>query len=241
VSAPSAPALARGEAHVWLARTGAGAKSALAACEDLLDPREQARKARFRPADKRREFAIAHALVRVALSRYADVPPRAWRFVENAHGRPEIAGPAGVPPLRFNLSHADGLAACAIALENDIGVDVESCSRAVDLRVASRFFARDEVRALEALPAARRARRFLELWTLKEAYIKARGLGLALPLRSFAFDLAPGRPPAVRFLDELGDDPARWRFTVRTLPSGHLLALAGSGIELKSVIGDCDW
>ena len=192
--------------------------------EALMSPDERARHARFVfPADQH-IYLVARALVRNTLSKYADVEPREWTFRAGSHGRPEIAGPGGVPPLRFSLSHTAGLVALAVALQVDVGIDVEGVnSRASGRDLARRYFASSEAEGLEALPPERQGRAFLEYWTLKEAYIKATGLGLSMPLKSFAFQLAD--PPAITF--ESGtNDPGEWHFFRLDLGAHHMSALA---------------
>ena len=123
-------------AHVWLARPEALADAALQArCRGLLSEDEIARHGRLRSAAVRALFLTAHAMKRSALSHYGGVSPESWRFEANAWGRPEITGPAGAPPLRFNLSHTTGLAACVVTRDADCGVDVESLDRRRDPRV----------------------------------------------------------------------------------------------------------
>ncbi len=225
--------------HVWLAVPEAiRDRARLDAYRELLSPEELVRYRRFRFERHRHAFLVSHALLRCTLSRYADVAPQAWGFVENEHGRPEIATPARVPPLRFNLSHTEALCACAVTLTRDLGVDVETHTRRrVNLEVADRFFTDEESRALRELAPHEQPGRFLELWTLKEAYIKARGMGLALSLRRFAFRIVDGQP-AVNFLEGLEDDPAQWQFELRRLEPAHVLAIAartppGQSLELE--------
>ena len=99
-------------------------------------------------------------------------------------GKPTIAHPKDIAPLSFNLSHTERLIVCLVALDREVGVDAEDTERAGEtVEVADRFFSPTEVAALRALPAQSRRRRFFQYWTLKEAYIKARGMGLSLPLK----------------------------------------------------------
>ncbi len=157
---------------------------------ELLASDELARHQRFFLGKDRHLFLVAWALVRTTLSRYADVDPRDWTFATNPHGRPQIIGPSGVPPLRFNLSHTPGLIACIVAAERDVGVDVENTRRhTAGPDIARRFFANAEVEALELLPEDRQQEAFFEYWTLKEAYIKAVGVGISLGLGRFSFAL----------------------------------------------------
>ena len=193
----------------------------------LLTADEAARGARFVRARDRETFVVARALVRCQLSQYGPVAPAQWRFVTNAHQCPFVdPEQAGEPPLYFNLSHADGLVALAVRRGHRVGVDVERISRPVLDDLPERHFAPDEVRDLRRLPAADQARAFFDYWTLKEAYIKARGLGLALPLDQFAFTLHPTAPPTVRFAPGFDDDVRRWQFWQAWATPDHRLALA---------------
>jgi 4'-phosphopantetheinyl transferase len=226
-----------GEAHLYTVRLSEASDPALlAAYRDLLSPEEQARGDRYLFERNRHEHVVAHALKRLCLSRYAPVAPRAWRFAIGERGKPEIEAPPS--PLRFNLSHTDGLVACLVARDADVGVDVETVARGTDMAgVASRFFAEPEVEALLALPAQAHKRRFFEYWTLKEAYIKARGLGLAIPLGDFWFTLAPPAQPVIGFAPALEDRPDRWRFFQGFLEPSFQLAAAveATGIEPRLV------
>jgi 4'-phosphopantetheinyl transferase len=162
------------------------------------------------------------------LSRYVALPPAAWRFVENDYGRPMIHPDHDVPLLRFNLSHSRGLVACAITLARDIGIDVECTHRREGISgIANRFFALQEVFELQARPETQRAACFFEYWTLKEAYIKARGMGLSLDLRNFAFLLLPEEAPIrVCFTGAIRDDPASWQFAAWSPTACYRAALA---------------
>lgn len=176
------------EMHVWLARPvpGPDRQGHLA----LLDTGELARYRRLRFADDRRLYLAAHVLVRRALSLYAAVEPAAWRFAARTHGRPEIAAPALPVRLRFNLSHTAGLAACVVSVDSDCGVDVECLAARRNLPgIAARVFAGPERRDLEAREgSADYVDRFYTYWTLREAWYKALGTGLAHADRSAWFE-----------------------------------------------------
>jgi 4'-phosphopantetheinyl transferase len=196
-------------------------------CRARVSREDLARIERSASADDRHLRLVSWALVRMVLSRHAPVASDAWRFRETEHGRPEIAEPAPAPPLRFNLSHTPGLAACVVARADDVGLDLEDVRRRADIRgITRRFFAPGEVAAIERLDDERRPMAFFERWTLKEAYLKARGAGISLPLAEVAFTLAPDRPPAVSFGPAIGDTPDSWQFAhVRPTPN-HLAAVA---------------
>lgn len=211
------------DVHVWVARTTGLDDAGRAARLALLDEGERARHARFRFERNRDEFLVAHALVRTALSRHDPRPPAAWRFEVGSHGRPE---PLDAGDLRFNLTHTDGLAAVAITRGRDVGVDAERVAREVEPELAERHFAPAELAALRGLTGPAWRARFFDLWTLKESYIKGRGLGLALDLRRFAFRLAPPAPPEVDIDPALEDRGDAWTFWLLDAGPEHRVAVA---------------
>jgi 4'-phosphopantetheinyl transferase len=127
--------------------------------------------------------------------------------------------------LSFNISHAGDWAVMAVGHAIDVGVDIEDCRRGAPLDLADRSFARSEAADLSRLPVAEQSSRFFELWTLKESYIKARGLGLAIPLDSFAFDLREKESVALACDPSCDDSPAGWHFKLARPDAGHLLSL----------------
>jgi 4'-phosphopantetheinyl transferase len=231
------------EVHLWhVDPVQVADQRLLAAYRALLSPAEHARTARFVFERGRHESLVTRALVRTTLSFYQpEVDPSAWQFVANPYGRPEIAAPACAPGLHFNVSHTDGRIVCLVAVGREIGVDVENSGRGAPLDVADRYFSPSEVADVRALPEAARPGRFFDYWTLKESYIKARGLGLQLPLDQFSFHLGPaelgsvqlgpaGRrqpsPITISFGPQIADDPATWQFDLRHLTPRHRLAIA---------------
>ena len=165
--------------------------------------------------------------MRTVLSRYVAVDPSIWRFERNKYGKPAIAYPRGIPPLSFNLSNTTGLIACLVALGRDVGIDVEDTTRLGEtVEIVDQFFSPTEVAALRALPSNDQRYRFFEYWTLKEAYIKARGMGLALPLEQFSFHLEVRQPVRIAFDPRLHDDPRSWQFAQFRPTSRHLMAAA---------------
>jgi 4'-phosphopantetheinyl transferase len=224
---------------IWVADSSTLDPGVLARLAAVLTADETARGARFvRPVD-RAAFVLTRALVRTRLSLYGPTAPADWRFVTNAHQCPFVApDQTGTPWLSFNVSHTDGLVALAVTRGHRLGVDVESVARSVLEAVPERHFAPAEVHDLRARPAADQPRLFFDYWTLKEAYIKARGMGLALPLDQFAFTLHDEAPPSIRFAPGFDDDAARWQFRQLWPTAAHRLALAveRDGADLPVVV-----
>lgn len=165
---------------------------ALATLRGMLDDAERARADRYLHDASRRSFTAARGQLRRVLGWLLGLPPAEIRFAAGPRGKPSLLE----GDLRFNLSHSGGLALLAVTLAREIGVDIEDTTRSVDYaNMARRFFAPAEAQALAALPAADQPRAFFDCWTRKEAYIKARGLGLTISLDSFVVTFGPGETP----------------------------------------------
>lgn len=189
-----------------------------------LDEEERARAARFVHERDRRQFIAAHALLRVLLQHLAGRPAAAWRFVSGSRGKPALRPDHRLDRLAFNISHAPGAVACAMTLDHAIGVDIEDVERSGRLlEIADAYFAPAELAILRAAPHAAQRAVFFRLWTLKEAYIKAHGDGLSLPLDQFALSLSP---LGIAFAPALRDDPAAWQFHSLAPTATHILSLA---------------
>lgn len=200
------------------------------ALRELIDDEEACQSERFHFADDRLRYLATRALVRSTLSHYAPIAPADWHFTRNAHGRPVIAAHHDAAShLRFSVSHTRGLIALAIGEHCELGVDAESLARPPHLDVAGRFFAHDEARALARTPSARQAQRFYEYWTLKEAYVKAHGLGLSMPLDSFSFGDLESAGLQLATSAPLDENSGNWRFWQWQAGAGHLLALCATG------------
>jgi 4'-phosphopantetheinyl transferase len=221
--------LSPGEAELFVAHArGPLSQASGRAYQALLSPEEAERHARLRVERHRQLFLLTRALARTTLSRFAPVQPEAWRFVDNEHGKPSISAPPEHRWLSFNLSNTEGAAVCLVAREIDVGVDIENTERgAQTLDVARHFFSALESSELLALAPERQNERFFAYWTLKEAYIKARGLGVAIPLDRFSFLFGP-RPTDIHvvFEPELGDDPHSWQFARPAIAAPYALGVA---------------
>jgi 4'-phosphopantetheinyl transferase len=228
----------RDEVRVELAVPERADAAELRACEALLGAEERARAAELRAPGLRPRYVVAHALLRRAVAAAAGVAAERLAFRTAASGRPELAGPPEAAGLRFSLSHTEGLVACALVRELDVGIDVEAGARLGDpLPLARRFFAREEAAALAAAPAGERRARFLELWVLKEALLKAEGVGIAGGLARVAFSVEEGRPR----LALAGDPEASrdWQLVLWQPTPRHRLGLAvrrGARRDLELVV-----
>lgn len=222
--------LPAGDIHLWLCPYGDSGDPALdASYRALLTPQELAQRDRFHFARDRHRYLLTRVLVRTILSRYAPIEPHDWRFANGPFGRPRIDDDPDVEETRgldFNLSHTAGLIVLAIARNIELGVDVENIRRPAVLEAVDHFFAPAEARSLGALPATLQPHRFFELWTLKESYIKARGMGLQIPLDSFAFALDVPGDVGFSLADPHGN--AAWHFQQLQPTPDHMVALCSS-------------
>jgi 4'-phosphopantetheinyl transferase len=205
-----------------------GDDSLLSRYDALLTGDERAKQARFRFVRDQRRYLVTRALVRTVLSRYAEVRPEDWTFATGPHGRPAIAAPRAAA-LEFNISHSADLVMLGVTSGRTLGIDTESIiAREADIDGLDRYFAPEESAALLSLPPHARRRRFFELWTLKESYIKARGMGLAIGLDTFRFELTGDRELALHMRPELGDAPQRWRLWQLLLRGDYLAAVCAA-------------
>jgi 4'-phosphopantetheinyl transferase len=194
----------------------------------------------FRFQWDRGRFVAARGWLRWVLGRYLDRAPQDLRFRSDSGGKPALAGP-GDGFLRFNVSHSGGLALVAVTAGREIGVDVERISGGFPgLEVAERFFARAEVDRLGSLPEELQTQAFFACWTRKEAYVKARGVGQALPLDQFEVSLAPDEPPTLRSTGVDESELRRWSLHVVDVGKEHAAAVVLEGPEVRVRCLDCD-
>ena len=215
------------EAHVWFVNPESIKNAiSLKKCESMLSDVERMQYNRFRFPDDRQCYLAAHALIRGVLSTYIDSPPAAWTFEKNTRGKPEISNP-GIPSLRFNLTHTAGLAACVIALDNACGIDAEKLQKRNNLAgVAKRMFSEQEYGHVKDLTGTDQLEYFLEQWTLREAYVKARGIGISFPTRSLQFCDSSEKGINVKFAPDIDDNPSTWQFHIFRPTNSHVAAVA---------------
>lgn len=222
------------EVHVWTAtRTGDDAR--VGALRGLLDAGEIRRADRFAFERDRRRFAVGRGLLRTILGSYLDLDPSSLRFVANGHGKPELVADQG-RGLRFNVSHSGDWVLIAVTRDRAIGVDIEQVRPDFGGEaIAGRFFAPAEVEALRVVPPERRTLAFFHGWARKEAYIKAQGKGLALPLDTFEVEIDPAAPASLRATHPDPAEARRWSLVELATEPGFVAAccVEGQGWRLR--------
>lgn len=224
--------MAPGDVRAWFSDT-----SALAADANLraravawLTSDERARADRYRHDRDRLMFLLGRVMARRLVGQALGIAPTAWPWREGPQGRPEIATPQ--TPLHFNLAHSADLVCCVLASGREVGIDVEDIERAAtDPAIVTRFCSPDEAAAI-AVGTAGWRERFLEVWTLKEAYLKARGVGISVHLADISFSI--GDRVRLEFRGSLAAADKRWAFQLERPTPRHLLAMAAStadGVE----------
>jgi 4'-phosphopantetheinyl transferase len=224
---PAAPLdlqIAPGEVHVWAAGLALPTQQ-LAELETLLDRAERDRAGRFVQPLHRDRFIAAHGRLRQLLARSLQMEPSEIQFMASARGKPAIAG-----GLEFNLAHSGDVALIALARDRTVGVDVEQARAMPDAEaIAARFFSADEQAALAALPAADQQAAFFNIWTRKEAFIKATGAGLSFPLDQFTVSLGAGEDDCLLGAEDALAVTTQWRLRALAAPAGYAAAVAAQG------------
>ena len=200
--------------------------------ESTLSANEAQRAGRFRFPIDRERYIVAHGCLRSILACYLQCNPEELSFNTNEYGKPTTEG----YKLEFNLSHSGAYVLVAITQAHKVGIDVEKIRSDMEIEsMASRFFSPTEAAELRALPPEQRKLAFFNCWTRKEAYIKAQGLGLSLPLDSFDVSLAPNEPAILRATRPDTEEASRWTLFSLEVDPHHAAALAaeGQGLNLR--------
>jgi 4'-phosphopantetheinyl transferase len=207
------------EVHVWSILVDQLPDSAHEPAQWMvLSTVERERMDRFRRPIDRRMYGISHALLRMVLSRYECVPPESLMFSRGAHGKPALDESMRSRGVEFNLTHTRGLAAVVVAQGRAVGIDAERGDRSIAAPLAARIFSEVERTGLDCMSPDDRARAMVRLWTLKEAYVKALGVGLSLSVDDLSFVIAEGNTPRFEPVSTLDHDPMQWSF----FELGHL-------------------
>jgi 4'-phosphopantetheinyl transferase len=227
------PVLRNGDVDVWLVDLdSAGSRPDELA--SVLSADEEERAARFVARKDRERFIVARGLLRTILGDYLSVPPSDLRFSYGAFGKPALATGAKGGHLEFNLAHSGPLALLAISWGRRIGVDVEQMDdAAIEPGIVDRFFSPQEASDWRALPSSARSAAFFATWTRKEAYLKARGEGLAASLRRFTVSVRPDERVVLRDCEWDPEEASRWSLLDLAAGRGYAAALAIEGCDVR--------
>ena len=228
-SPPEALLLGRDDVHVWRA-TLDETPSRIDSFLRTLAADERTRAERFYFPRDRERFIVARGVLRAILALYSNRAPECVSFSDGPHGKPALASESGEAAIRFNVSHSYGVALYAVTRDREVGIDVELIRSDLKVeQIAARFFSRHEIATLRALPADLQEAAFFRCWTRKEAYIKATGAGLSLPLDQFEVSLTPGEPAALLSTQRDPNEAQRWSLQELTPAPGYAAALAVEG------------
>ncbi len=205
-------------------------------CEAAMHPLERQEVGRFRLPTSRNQHVVGRGMARTILASGV-CDPCDIQFEFNGHGKPSVSAPKSVC-RPFNIAHTEGMVLMATCQSGLVGVDVESLVRKPNLEIASRYFATEEVEfVMSKATADERFLAFLRVWTLKEAYIKAVGGGLSIPLGDFVFSEVDSESPRISFRKPMDGDEREWFFQRFELPGGFVGATAYAGDELTTAHG----
>ena len=224
------PILGGDDVHIWrisLDRSDVDGDRALLSSDEL------ARADRFVQARDRIHFAAGRAALRGILARYLDTAPDQLGFSHAPAGKPTLGGQWASSGIQFNLSHSQALGLLAVSRERSLGIDIEWMNRTIPvMEICERFFSEGEISTLRGLPEEHKVAGFFECWTRKEAFIKALGGGLSIPLDSF--DVSFGNEPAaLKWVRSEFTDGSRWKLYDLLIDSGYAAALAAEGNHHK--------
>ncbi|MFV2004557.1 MAG: 4'-phosphopantetheinyl transferase superfamily protein [Gammaproteobacteria bacterium] len=230
------PSLPDNEVHVWFCRPETiQDEKKISAYRSILSEQEIEQHHRFHFEKDKHNYLVSHALLRHALSKYADVKVSEWQFSSNAHGKPELIQGTGLPVINFNLTHTDGLCACVVTLNMACGIDAENIHRKNRLdAIAQRMFAEEELAMLRKNKNIQH--QFYDLWTLREAYVKALGTGLAGSSKDFYFEVdAKNLSACINFRNGKQAESSHWQFKLFEPTQEHRLSIAFASSEPVSV------
>jgi 4'-phosphopantetheinyl transferase len=234
--APRDYALSRNEVHVWRVPLD-WSPARLRKFRAVLSADEQEKADRFHFALDRMRHLVGRGVLRTILARCTKVSAERLCFEYSPSGKPHLANGSKDAPLQFNVSHSGELILIALTIGRAVGVDVERLRTDIEAeRIAASFFSPHERLALRSVPAHLRVDAFFDCWTRKEAYIKAAGHGLSLPLDQFDVSFAPGQEPALLATRPDADEARRWSIQAVNVGPDYrgAVAVEGAGWQLKT-------
>lgn len=218
--------LTPGQVHFFYTRIGQSRDTVqMRSLENRLNKKEKQKINRFVLEKDRHARRTARVFLKQILARCTGRTADAIYFTENRHGKPTLASGITELPICFNLSHSGRVVVCALTLTHDIGVDIEDMQRSIDLSIADRFFSNQEAQAIARGAPSLKQSLFYRFWTLKEAYAKATGRGLAMGLDQFSFVLDSPEIQVV-FHQSNQDHSGYWQFFQFSPVPGYMAAVA---------------
>ncbi len=218
--------LKNNQVHIWKININNKALDVSHLYSNVLSVDERRRAGRLRSENDKRRFVISRGLLRENLGNYMGAAPAEIVFTYNDHGKPDIKSEHNPKNIKFNVSHSRNLAIYAICLEREIGVDLEYIRDVSSAdKIINRFFTNEEKDYFNSLPEYRKKMAFFRLWTRKEAYSKAKGMGIGLPLKEFDFNLIPDSTEK--------QTESKWSLIDIEVDSHYLAALATEGNNLE--------
>jgi 4'-phosphopantetheinyl transferase len=228
-AAPLTPSLGEPDVHLWRAPLSIS-RELLQVFAGILATDEQSRAARFYFERHRNQFIAARGWLRTIIARYLNIPRDALNFTYSRYGKPSLETKA---QLRFNVAHSGNFALYAFVLNRDIGIDIELMnSDFAGEAIATRFFSQNEIAALLAFPINKQVQAFFDCWTRKEAFIKAQGMGLSLPLNQFEVSLNHDQPALLRTNWDAGE-ATRWMLMNIDVAGDYAAAFAVTAGEYR--------
>ncbi|MDQ2921579.1 MAG: 4'-phosphopantetheinyl transferase superfamily protein [Acidobacteriota bacterium] len=228
LSPPAHPRARHDEVHVWRVSLD---ESQAPKFEALLDDDERMRAARFRFQEHRNRFIVARGALRTILGSYLQTEPAELQFSYGRYGKPALTGGFAANAISFNLSHSGKFMLMAVSRGRELGIDLEWINQEfATSEVAERFFSHREILSLRGQPEYLQTEAFFNCWTRKEAYIKARGEGLTLPLDQFDVSLEPSGASLLDNRTEPGE-VSRWSLQELHPAPAYCAAVAVEGFS----------
>jgi 4'-phosphopantetheinyl transferase len=227
--------ISKDEVHVW--RTPVVLPDEfLKSLMDILSDDEKKRAERFRFETDRNRFIASHGALRSVLSLYLMLEPSGIKYSFNSHGKPGLNSELNRGGLKFNISHSYEMALVAVCEGREVGIDVQHIKNNFRcMEIAGRFFSANEASALSSFPEDQLKDCFFKCWARKEAFIKAKGGGLSIPLNHFDVSVGPGKP--AELLNTRWDTEEAGRWSIEDIDAGKnyaaALAVEGKGVKFK--------